>query len=325
MKTIFPAKLKSGDTIQVIAPSSSALSLKKAFKEKAQARLEKELGVKITFSKHAFEKDMLGSSSVESKVADFNKAFADKNVKAVLCVRGGFNVNSILKYIDWDIVKANPKPLCGFSDITALANALYAKTGIVSYLGPTFSSFSAKEGTDYTIEYFKKCLMSNEPFKISSSKMCGERKIAFKKNKGCKVLQEGSAEVTLIGGHLSTLNLLQGTEFMPSLKNAILFIETDDFGGKQAVIEFERDLQSLLHLPDAKYIKGIVFGRFQKESGMNLKKLEFILASKKELKNLPIISDADFGHTQPIVTLPIGGTVRIEAKGNSATIEILKH
>ncbi len=325
MKTIFAEKIKAGDTIAIIAPSSSASSFKKTFHNKAIRVIKKELGLNISFSKNAFEKDILGSSSVKSRIEDLNKAFSDKNIKAIICVRGGFNANSLLKYIDWENIKANPKPLCGFSDITVLTNSIYAKTGIVSYVGPNFASFSAKEGVDYVVEYFKKCLMTNEPFEILPSKMQGERKVKFKKNPGCVVLQEGEAQGILIGGHMSTLNLLHGTEFMPSLKNSILFLETDSFGGKESVIEFERDLQSILHITDAKNIKGIVFGRFQKESKMTLEKLKFIVSSKDELKNIPIIANADFGHTQPIATLPIGGTVKIEAKGKLSKIELLKH
>ena len=325
MKTIYPNKLKSGDTVQIIAPSSSISTLKKTFQNTAKKVFEKELGLKVVFSKNAFEKNMLGSSSLKSRIDDLNDAFSDKKVNAILCARGGFNANTLLKYIDWGNIQVNPKPLCGFSDITVLANAIYAKTGVVSYLGPNFASFSAKEGVSYVVEYFKKCLINKDPFEIFPSKMAGEKTISFKKNKGLEVLQEGEAEGILIGGHLSTLNLLQGTEFMPSLKNTIVFIETDDFGNEKAFVEFERDLQSLLHLPDAKFIKGIVFGRFQKASTITIKKLEFIISSKSELQNIPIIANADFGHTQPIATLPIGGTVKIEAQKNNTRITILKH
>ena len=325
MTTIFPKKLKLNDSVCVIAPACSAATMDRVIRNKALKVLEKDLGLKIIFSKNAFEKNILSSSSLKSKIEDLHKAFSDKNIRGILCVRGGFNANTLLKYIDWDLIKANPKPLCGFSDITVLSNAIYAKTGVVSYVGPNFTTFGAKDGTEYLVEYFKKCLMKDESFALLPSKTFGERKVPFTKNRGFDVIQEGKGLGILIGGHLSTINLLQGTSYMPSLKNAILFIETDDFGGDQGPIEFERDLQSLLHQKDSDKIKGIVFGRFQKGSVFTVKKLKFILSSKYELKNIPMIANADFGHTQPIATLPIGGTVRIEAKGKKAKIEILEH
>ena len=325
MKKIFPAKLKESDMLQVIAPSSSAATTKKSVHNRALKVLTKDLSFAVSFSKHAYEKDILGSSSLDSRILDFNQAFSDKDIKGILCVRGGYNANTLLQYIDWNKVKENPKPICGFSDITVLANAIYAKTGVVSYVGPNFASFGAEEGVPYVVEYFKKCLFTESTFEIKPSKKCGERNIPFKKNAGFKILQNGIATGTLLGGHLSTFNLLQGTQYMPSLKESILFLETDDFGGDMAVLEFERDLQSLLQQKDSNQIAGIVFGRFKKASKITIKKLEYIIFSKKELHNIPIIANIDFGHTQPIVTLPIGGVVRIEAKNKAAKITILKH
>lgn len=325
MKTIYPNKLKDGDIVQVIAPSNSAAIIKKSSQKIAQNVISKELKLKVSFGKNIFETDILNSSSLKSKIDDLNNAFSNKKVKGIFCVTGGYNSNVLLKYINWENIKSNPKPISGFSDITLLANAIYAKTGLVTYVGPNFSTFGYKEGVDYIVEYFKKCLFSDKPFQILPSKMYGERKVAFKKNPGFKVVKNGSAEGTIIGGHLSTLNLLHGTEFMPSLRNTILFIETDDFGGKNALYEFERDLQSLLHQKDSNKIKGFVFGRFQKGSGITVEKLKYIISSKSEIKNVPIIANVDFGHAKPIATIPIGGTAKIEANNKSSKIEILKH
>ena len=170
MTTIFPKKLKLNDSVCVIAPACSAATMDRVIRNKALKVLEKDLGLKIIFSKNAFEKNILSSSSLKSKIEDLHKAFSDKNIRGILCVRGGFNANTLLKYIDWDLIKANPKPLCGFSDITVLSNAIYAKTGVVSYVGPNFTTFGAKDGTEYLVEYFKKCLMKDESFALLPSK-----------------------------------------------------------------------------------------------------------------------------------------------------------
>ena len=145
----------------------------------------------------------------------------------------------------------------------------------------------------------------------------------FIKNDGYWVLNPGKAEGHIIGGNLCTLNLLQGTKFMPSIKNAILFLEDDDYSTIDAnPKEFDRNLQSLLHLPEAKYIKGLVIGRFQKNFGMITEKLEYIIKTKPELKNVPVIANVDFGHTTPQITLPIGGRAKIVAEPEQVELQI---
>ncbi len=327
MKTIFSEKIQPGDELRIIAPSSSAASMKASVKRIADKRTKELLGLKVTYSKNAFEKDLFGNSSIDSRVKDLHDAFRDKKVKGIACVRGGYNANTLLPYLDWELIRKNPKPIWGFSDITVLSNAIYAKTGLVTYIGPNYSSFGMDENKDnieYMFDFFKKCLMSEEFFNVTPSKYIGERRHPFRKNKGYSIIQNGTAEGVLIGGHLSTINLLQGTEYMPNLQDVVLFIEDDDFGGDQTIFEFERNLESLLQLPSVS-IKGIILGRFQKDSKVTIKQIEHLFESKKLSKNIPIVADANFGHTQPIFTFPVGGVVRIKAKSGKVNIEILRH
>ena len=328
MKTIYPKKLSKGDQIQVIAPSSSLTSMKASVKKRAIQRVSRILGLSVSFGAHTSEKDMFGSSPLQSRLKDLHAAFANTHVKGVACVRGGYNANTLLPYIDWELIQKNPKPFWGYSDITVLANAIYAKTGLMTYSGPNFASFgldSEKGIPDYIFDYFEKCLFHETAFEITASQYSGERNVAPTKNKGFVLLQEGTAEGTVIGGNLCSLNLLQGTEYMPSIKDKILFLEDDDFGGKETPIEFERNLESLLQLPHADTIRAIVFGRFQKGATMTMQKLAFMLSSKRISKNIPIIAHVDFGHTNPMITFPIGGTVRIQARGKNIKIEIVRH
>jgi muramoyltetrapeptide carboxypeptidase LdcA involved in peptidoglycan recycling len=99
-------------------------------------------------------------------VSDLHDAFADRGVKGILTTIGGYNSNGLLGYLDYDLIRANPKIFCGFSDITALATAIYARTGLVTYSGPQFTTFGMKRGIGYTLEYFERCLMSEEPFEV---------------------------------------------------------------------------------------------------------------------------------------------------------------
>ena len=242
---------------------------------------------------------------------------------------GGFNSNQLLRYLDYDLIGANPKVFCGFSDITALGTAIYAKTGMVTYSGPHFSTFGMEKGLEYTLEYFKKCLMDTEPFTVEPSNTWSDdswyrdqRNRSFIPNDGFQVVNEGQAEGILLGGNLCTLNLLQGTEYMPSLTESILLVE-DDYKSKP--LTFDRDLQSLIHQPAFKGVKGIVIGKFQHKSEMEPEKLVKIIKSKQELKKIPVIVNADFGHTTPQFTFPIGGRGKLVARDGEVTFIIVEH
>jgi len=124
-----------------------------------------------------------------------------------------------------------------------------------------------------------------------------------------KVYSKGSVTGPLYGGNLCTLNLLQGTGYMPELKDCILFIEDDSMTCPET---FARDFTSLLQTSEG--VKGLLLGRFQKSSGVTEEQLRFILDKHPQLKEIPVLYDMDFGHTQPILTLPIGGTVQINTQ-----------
>lgn len=320
-----PNLLKPGDEIRIISPSRSMSLIAPEHRELAKQRLE-DMDFKVSFSDHCLESDEFVSSSIESRIKDLHDAFLDPNVKCILTTIGGFNSNQLLRYIDYSIIQENPKRLCGYSDITALSNTIYTMTGLITYSGPHFSTFAMLHGNEYTMEYFLKMMMKDENIHIKHSSewsddawYIDQENRTFIKNDGPYVIQEGSAEGTIIGGNLCTLNLLQGTEYMPDLRDTILFIEDDK---ESSSVTFDRNLQSLIHQPNFHGVRGIVIGRFQTASNMNEKLLRSIIKTKKELENIPVIADVDFGHTTPLITFPIGGRVRIKAYGNYPDIFI---
>ena len=326
---IIPEKLKQGDEIRVIAPARSLSLLSEENINSAIKNLETE-GFKVTFSKNCKESDIFMSSSIQSRVDDLHEAFSDKNVKAILTVIGGFNSNQLLKYLDYELIKNNPKILCGYSDITALANAITTKTGLITYSGPHFSTFALENGADYNKEYFKKCLSQDKEFTVEASKTWFEdewwidQKITPKENEGFFVINKGKVEGKIIGGNLFTFNLLHGTEFMPDLKDSILFLEDCVEDEDLFVLNFDRDLQSIIHLPGFEGVKAIVFGRFETKSKMTKEKLLKILETKKELKDLPILAGLDFGHTNIMMTFPIGGTCSLDLD-DKVELKIIEH
>lgn len=324
MNVVSPQKLKAGDEVRVIAP---AKSFREDFvKNKLDKTIEyfkNEFGIKITLGKYVFEVDEFDTASKEHRLEDFHNAFADPNVKGVLTVLGGTNSNQLLKDIDYDLVAKNPKIFCGLSDITAIANALYSKTGIITYSGPHFTVFGKNQNLEYTNEYFRKALFSSEPFVLKPSSVFfdsrSEKEEPVENIDGYWVMQEGEAEGYSIGGNLVTLNLLQGSEFYPSLKDKIVFLEDNN---KENFRAFENHLQSLILQADFDSVRGLIIGRFQKESGVSRELLGKLIATKKELKNLPIIANVDFGHTVPMVTIPIGGYFKMIAQKDNPQIFI---
>ncbi len=305
-------KLKQGDEIRVIAPSRSLAAVWVEKYEKALAYLESQ-GFKVTFSKHCREMDEWNSSSIQSRVDDIHEAFLDDNVKAILTAIGGFNVNQILEHIDYDIIRQHPKILCGYSDITALLHAVYAKTGLVSYHGAHFSTFGFDLEAEYTQKAFFDCVKNNDNITIHPSQAA----------KKYTIIQQGTCEGTIIGGNLCTLNLLQGTQFMPQTDDVVLFLEDDNITGNYFVYEFDRNFQSLLQAYGTDKIKGVVFGRFDDSCKMNADVIRSIIADKLP-KDIPVIYGADFGHVFPMITFPIGGKVRVEAF-DDPVIEIITH
>lgn len=325
---LIPSKLKKGDEIRVVSPSTSLAVLTPEVRQGALAAWER-LGFKVTFGKNAEETDLFSSSSIESRVEDLHQAFSNAGVKCVLTTLGGYNCNQLLRYLDYDLIRSNPKVFCGYSDITALGSAIYARTGLVTYSGPHFSTFGMQQGLEYTLQRFTECLMQPGPFDVTASGKWSDdpwyrdqQNRIFEENPGYLVIQEGQAEGTLLGGNLCTLNLLQGSEYMPSLSGAILLLEDDE---ESHPLTFDRDLQSLIHQPGFGEVRGLVIGRFQRASRMNSEQLVQIIRSKKELERLPVVANADFGHTTPQFTFPIGGTGRLSVDKGGARLSIVRH
>lgn len=306
-------KLRPGDEIRVIAPSRSQAVIWANVHEKAMKFWEKS-SFHLTFSRNCRELDSYHSSSVASRAEDLHEAFSDPHVKMIITAIGGFNANQLLSHLDYDLIARHPKIFCGYSDITALQNAIYAKTGLVTYSGPHYSSFGFEGEEAYTRQAFLDCLTKETPLSIFPSETAGQY----------HVLQKGECEGSIIGGNLCTLNLLQGTPYMPDIRHKILFLEDDNLVGPYFCHEFDRNLQSLLQTEGADTIRGVVFGRFDESCGMTIDRIRDIIRGKVPAE-IPVLFGADFGHVFPIATFPIGGRVRISAQKTKAEILLLDH
>jgi len=157
MQKLIPSPLQSGDEIRIIAPSTGIKIIRADCRQIAKQRFE-AMGLKVSFGQNTIDDnfDMLGSSEIEKRASDINDAFKDKNIKAIFTIIGGFNSNQVLPFLDYDLIKNNPKIICGFSDITALLNGIYAQTGLIGFYGPHYSSIGMLKGCEYTIDTYNK-------------------------------------------------------------------------------------------------------------------------------------------------------------------------
>ncbi|HYG35876.1 MAG TPA: LD-carboxypeptidase, partial [Clostridia bacterium] len=137
-------------------------------------------------------------------------------------------------------------------------------------------------------------------------------------------IQDGEAEGTIIGGSYFCLNMLQGTRFFPSLQEAILFVE-HPANGKATLMELDGALRSLSFLPDFPQVRGLVIGRYARSAGVTREKLVALLEGLPALRRLPVIANCDFGHTTPVLTLPIGGRCRLVVTQGNASITVTEH
>ncbi len=305
-------KLKKGDHIRVVSPSSSIEHIG-GFEANlvAKEKLE-ELGFDLSFSSNYFEHDLFDSASIASRVEDLHEAFLDSSVDAVLATIGGFNCNELLPYLDYDLIAQNPKIFCGYSDTTALLNAIYAKTGMQTYMGPSYSSFKMKESQEYQSQSWLNAVTQDDYDLVPSKEWSSDPWYDPTKPRHFmptewKVYNAGSASGTIIGGNLSTFALLRGTPYAPQAENYILFVEEAEGYPPE---HFLRELAALLQAyPNP---QAVIIGRFPKECEMTEKILLAILDKHPLLKTIPVLYDVDFAHTQPLFTITIGAQATLD-------------
>lgn len=306
---IRPIRLKPGDRIGIVSPSEP-VTLKRNLKN--GIKVLEEMGFQVVLGKNVFKKHgiyMAGTD--EERVSDFNKMFKSPKIKGVFCSMGGFSSNRLLDFIDYGAIRKHPKVFMGFSDITVLLNAIHQKTGLVTFHGENVEyGFSRGFEGRYrsTKEYFEKAVMVNKPIG-SISPIWGP----------IKILKKGEAEGALVGGNLSVLTTLVGTEYEPDWEDKILFWE--EFKDTPQDIDFHLTHLRLRGVFDK--ISGMVIGRLrqcdfpywlrksEKRNGLSIRKIVLEICKDYEF---PIIMNVPFGHVHPQIVLPIGARAKIDTK-----------
>lgn len=288
-------KLNYGDTIGVVGVSNSII-LEDRYNIfiKAEEFL-KSKGFNIKRGKYIFE-DYYGSAGTrEQKAEDLMNMFLDDNVKCIICLEGGQTCNTFIELIDYDIIKKHPKIIMGYSDITVLLQSIYKKTGLITFSGPDFISFGL-DNNEETFEEFESVIINKDMKKFENSKS--------------KIVKEGNTEGKIIGTNLACMMYLLGTEFLPSMKNNILLIESYNTSPN----ECQRRSAHLKQYGIFDEINAIIIGYnydLQKDGDIYPQMEDIILEYTKEY-NFPIIKCNSFGHKIVNCVIPIGTKMKIE-------------
>ena len=290
---MLPKVIKPGDTIGVIA--SSDLIRKKDLDDiNKSKKLFEDLGYKVKYGKYASTNTLGYGATAKQRAEDINNMFADEEVKAIIVARGGEDSNSTFDYINYEIIKSNPKIICGFSDSTSLTNAIYAKTGLVTFNGPTFKSLTSWE-TDYA---FKELI---KRFQDKSLEL-GVEEDQY------ETLKEGIVEGELVGGNLSLTTRLVTGKYSLDFTDKILFIE--ELGYESSPNLVNNNLYYMKQNGVFNKIKGIWVGNYEHESGIALEKI--LLDVLEDEYDFPIIKSNNFGHCDKKTVIPIGTKARID-------------
>lgn len=284
---------KKGDTIGLITPSGFIN------KEKLKKTIDtlQSFGLQAKYSDSVLEKDAYLAGTDQSRVNELHSMYLDNSTKAILCVRGGFGVTRILDKIDYSIIKKNPKPLIGYSDITALLSAVYKKTNIPGFHGIV----GASEFTEYTKNNFRTIFIENqEEIKIEQSETYSKHK---------EVLFPGKAEGIMIGGNLSLLTSLLGTDYDLDWSGKIVYIEEIN----EAPYKIDRMLTQLKLAGKFSNVKALIFGIFHKcnTKDFNIRdedsyKVKEIIYEKIQELRVPTAYGFSFGHIDDQAIFPFG-------------------
>ena len=301
---LIPQKLKRGDVIGVVAPSNPITDENIEELERARKIVE-NAGFKVKYSKNLFSNTNGYSATSKEKAEDINGMFRDKDVKMIWCAKGGQNSNSTFEYLDYDLIKNNPKIICGYSDITSLTNIITAKTGLVTFSGTNFKTIATDE-TNYSYnEVIKRFVDGSLELGLEGEKY--------------ETLNEGVAEGQLIGGNLSLTRGLVSGKYSIDFTDKILFLE--ELGIETMPSLASNFLYYMKQNGIFDKIKGLWIGNYEHESGISLEKvISDVLEGEYDF---PIIKSNNFGHTETKTVIPIGTKARIDTK-NERKIELIE-
>ncbi len=299
---IKPLPLKKGAVIGTVAPGGAIFSKDKIdrFKQKMSS-----LGYSVREGKTLHSQHGYLSATDEERARDFMSMYKSSSIDAIITMRGGSGTARILPLLDYDYIRANPKPVVGMSDITALLLALQSQCNLISYHGPVgYSSWSS-----WSMKEFNNILTGNHSERLNNT---NKESIFY-------TIAKGNATGELTGGNLTVFCELVGTKYLPNMKGKILFLEDLN----EEPYRIDRMLTQLKLAGILNQLNGIILGEFKKctpeepEKSLTLKQV-----FQEHLGNLgiPVFYGAPFGHIKDKWTLPLGIQVKMDASTGHLTL-----
>lgn len=330
-----PPSLKIGSILAVFSPSSPGIALFPDRLKRGVKALE-SLGFRVQVPESALRQCGYTAGTAEERANELMRLFEDDAVDGIICSIGGFNSNDILPLLDYSIISNHPKIFAGYSDVTALLLGIYARTNLVTFHAPAILPEwgDYPEPLAYTVRYFRDLtearsnLVKYQPPNEWTSEFIDWRKGEDNRsknmyqNQGWKVLKEGVTVGYLIGGNIETLNLLVGTPYCPDFSGSVLFLEATD--AEAYLPRLHRALTHLYLCGVIGKIKGLLVGKCPDAHPVSGIDLETVIMMVTKYFNIPVALDVDLGHTDPMLTLPIGVQVKLSCIGTNVSFELLE-
>jgi len=305
-------RLSAGDTVALINPSG-------ALYERAPYELAIEslqaLGFKVREAPNLRARYGHLAGTDAQRASDINAMFADPGVQGILAVTGGSGGNRILPLVDYAAILRTPKFLGGFSDLTALINAVHAKTGLITFHSP----MAASEWNDFSVRQFRTVVMDAEAALMANPKDRDD--LLVSRSNRTRVLRPGVARGPLVGGNLAVFSSMAGSPYWPQLDGAILFLEDVN----EYIYRVDRMLSTLKIAGALDRLAGVVLGAFTNcnpGNGFGTLTLDEVFDDYFKALNVPVYSGASFGHIKRKFTLPVGAVAEMDA--SAGTLRLLQ-
>lgn len=305
-----PKRLAPGDTVGLVLPATAAATMDEIAFAKDQMEA---IGLKVVIGKHAYDRWGYFAGRDRDRAADINGFFADDAIAGVVCYTGGWGSPRVLPYLDYDLIARKPKVLIGYSDITALLNAVHQKSNLVTFHGPVGGSTFEP----YTLDNFRRVVMTAAPAGSQTPPPKRPNELVDRMNRVVK-LAPGKATGRLAGGNLTMIACLMGTPFELETAGAILFLEDTH----EEPYRIDRMLTQLALCGKFDHLAGFLWGRCTDcEPKGNSFSLEEILRDRFASLGVPALSGLSFGHIEQKLTLPIGAMASIDGDAGTLTID----
>ncbi len=304
---ILPRRLEPGSRLWLTSPASS-LSRPESL-EDMEAHL-RSLGFEVETAPAAGNKWRFFAGTDAERARDINQAFARPEIDAVICTRGGYGSMRLLEAIDWDLVRRNPKIVMGYSDITALLNAVRQRAGVAAFHAPT----PVRPQSEFTRPWLMRAVTQAEPLGVMPTPETDNPDFTV------KALRPGKAQGPLAGGNLTLISTLMGTPWQIGRPGDILFFEDVN----ESPYRVDRMLTQLLLAGVLQQSAGLAFGQFtggseegEEDSGPTV---HDVIAERTATLGIPVLMGLPFGHVRDNALLPIGCQAEIDADAGALRV-----